>query len=76
MMRMTEQCILVQDKQDGNRTPQNTVPLITAAVRAEGKEGAPFSFTVVSPALKSYLLQAESETDMREWMAAIQVCPS
>ena len=65
---------LLQEKQDGQKQPQNTVSLLTAAVRAEGRDSQPpFTFTVVSPAQKNYLLQAESEQEMREWMAAIQV---
>ena len=51
--------------------PQNTVSLLTAAVRQESSQ--PSAFTVVSPAQKAYLLQAENEADMREWISAIQV---
>ncbi|KAK9788851.1 hypothetical protein WJX73_007548 [Symbiochloris irregularis] len=61
-----------KDKQDGQASPQNTVLLLTAAVRAEPREDRPFVFTIVSPAHKNYTLQAESEADMLRWMAAIQ----
>ena len=62
----------MQEKQGGEKTPTNTVSLLTAAV----KDGpVPCSFSVVSPQQKAYVLQAESEQDVKEWMAAIQVCP-
>ena len=48
--------------------------LLTAAVRGEGPNGqAPHAFTIVSPAHKTYMLQAYTEADMHGWMAAIQV---
>lgn len=49
--------------------------LLTAAVKAEGRDGQPHAFTVVSPAQKNYMLQADTEADMHGWMAAIQVPP-
>lgn len=63
----------MQEKQDGAKVPQNTVSLLTAAVKSDGSQGQPFTFTVVSPTQKTYQLQAENEADMREWMSAIQV---
>ena len=46
-------------------------------MKSLGGEGAqPFSFSVVSPHqlnAKAYLLQADSEGEQRQWMAAIQV---
>ena len=50
--------------------------LLTAAVKTLAGEGVPpYAFTVVSPAqnAKAYMLQADSEGEQRQWMAAIQV---
>ena len=66
----------MQDRQDGQKTPQNTVSLLTAAVKTLAGEGVPpYAFSVVSPAqnAKAYMLQADSEGEQRQWMAAIQV---
>lgn len=61
---------------DRRKTPQNTVSLVTSTVKtgvddSEGGRALRFCFRVVSTE-KSYLLQADSDAEMRSWVATLQ----
>lgn len=53
--------------------PKNTLPLLTSTVKMDAEDPAMrCCFRVVSPA-GTYTLQAESEFERAEWIAALQV---
>jgi hypothetical protein len=53
--------------------PKNTLPLLTSTVKMDAEEpSVRCCFRVVSPS-GTYTLQAESEFERAEWIAALQV---
>ena len=56
----------------GGARPKNTLPLLTSAVKLDADDPATrCALRVVSPE-GSYTLQAESELERAEWVAALQ----
>jgi PH domain len=74
--RIGSKYLIVQERKDNRKVPQNTVNLQTTTIKADGEDERDrhlrFCFRVVSPS-KTYILQAENELERKEWMEFLQV---